>query len=62
MLGGKGKAYLFIAQNGRYGVYIEIVALRAMFSLSMLEHVHCTVNTVHEHSVISMGVTGIIFL
>jgi hypothetical protein len=32
---GKGKAYLFIAQIGRYNV-----ALGAMFSLSMLEHVH----------------------
>jgi hypothetical protein len=26
-------------------LYIENVALRAIYSLSMLEHVHCTVNT-----------------
>jgi hypothetical protein len=45
IISGKGKAYLFIAQIGRY-TYIENVALGAMFSLSMLEHVQST----HEHS------------
>jgi hypothetical protein len=34
---------------------IEIVALRAMFSLSMLEHcTQCIVQSIHEHSMYSM--------
>jgi hypothetical protein len=46
--GGKGKAYIFIAQNGRYLPYcIQIVALRALFSLHILEHVH----SIYEHYV-----------
>jgi hypothetical protein len=31
MVGGKGKAYLFIAQTGRYTVHIDL-ALQAMFT------------------------------
>jgi hypothetical protein len=42
-VGGKGKAYPFYCPYRP--LYIENVALRAMYSLSMLEHVHCTVNT-----------------
>jgi hypothetical protein len=45
MMGGKGKLIIF-AQNGRY----EIVALRAIFSLPMLEHLHSR----YEHSMYSM--------
>jgi hypothetical protein len=42
--GGKGKAFFLFPDRP---LYILIVALRAMFSLSMLEHVH-------EHSMYPM--------
>jgi hypothetical protein len=46
-------------------LYIKNMALRAMFSLSLPEHVHCTQST-HEHSIYSMismgGIRYVYFL
>jgi hypothetical protein len=61
-VGGKMESLSFYSPDRP--LYIENVALRAMFSLSMLKHVHCTLQSTHEHSmysIISMSIAQFCF-